>query len=331
MLFANSTAILTDAFPADRRGIALGINQVAAHRRVVHRPDRSAACWPRVDWRRCSWSQRARSACSARSGRTAACGRPAPARHGADRLAGATSPFAVGLTALLAAITYGIQPYGGHTMGWTNPWVLAGLIGGAGCWSSFCVVETRVDEPMFDMSAVPDQGRSRRATSPGLLALDRAAAGCSSCSSSGCRASGCRCTATTSRGTPLWAGIYLLPLTVGVPRRRAAVRATFRPVRRAGLRHRRAADRRGELRRAAAAPDRLQLLGVRRPAGAERHRLGTVLRAEHDGDHEQRAGQQRGAASGMRGTFFNAGHVAVHRRLLLADDRRAGRHRCRAR
>src|SRR5881392_2153718 len=31
------------------------------------------------------------------------------------------------LTALLAAITYGIQPYGGHVMGWTDPWVLAGL------------------------------------------------------------------------------------------------------------------------------------------------------------------------------------------------------------
>ena len=38
--------------------------------------------------------------------------------------------FAVGLGAVLIAITYGIQPYGGHTMGWTNPWVLGGLIGG---------------------------------------------------------------------------------------------------------------------------------------------------------------------------------------------------------
>ena len=38
-----------------------------------------------------------------------------------------------GLTAVLAAITYGIQPYGGHNMGWTNPWVLAGLIGGRPC------------------------------------------------------------------------------------------------------------------------------------------------------------------------------------------------------
>ena len=46
MLMANSTAILTDAFPANQRGFALGINQVAGHRRLVHRPGRSAACCP---------------------------------------------------------------------------------------------------------------------------------------------------------------------------------------------------------------------------------------------------------------------------------------------
>ena len=44
MLIANSTAIITDAFPADQRGLALGINQVAGDRRLVHRPgDRRAA------------------------------------------------------------------------------------------------------------------------------------------------------------------------------------------------------------------------------------------------------------------------------------------------
>ncbi|MGN5733393.1 hypothetical protein [Arthrobacter psychrochitiniphilus] len=39
--------------------------------------------------------------------------------------------FAVGLIAVLVGITYGIQPYGVHTMGWSNPWVLAAVIGGA--------------------------------------------------------------------------------------------------------------------------------------------------------------------------------------------------------
>ncbi len=54
-----------------------------------------------------------------------------------------------GLIALLAGITYGIQPYGGHTMGWSNPAVLSAMAGGALLLAVFCVVETRVAAPMF--------------------------------------------------------------------------------------------------------------------------------------------------------------------------------------
>ena len=59
--------------------------------------------------------------------------------------------FATGLTALLAAITWGIQPYGGHTEGWTNPWVDVGLTGGVALLVVFRVVETRVTQPMFHL------------------------------------------------------------------------------------------------------------------------------------------------------------------------------------
>ena len=38
--------------------------------------------------------------------------------------------FAAGLIAILVGITYGLLPYGGHPMGWTNPWVLTALFGG---------------------------------------------------------------------------------------------------------------------------------------------------------------------------------------------------------
>jgi hypothetical protein len=61
-------------------------------------------------------------------------------------------PFGVGLSAVLIAVTYGIQPSGGHTMGWTNPWVLAGLAGGVALLIVFCVAETRIAEPMFQLS-----------------------------------------------------------------------------------------------------------------------------------------------------------------------------------
>src|SRR4051812_40393057 len=57
--------------------------------------------------------------------------------------------FAVGLSAVLIAVTYGIQPYGGHTMGWTSPWVLAGLTGGSALLAAFAILETRIEAPMF--------------------------------------------------------------------------------------------------------------------------------------------------------------------------------------
>src|SRR5438034_139667 len=57
--------------------------------------------------------------------------------------------FAVGLIAVLVGITYGIQPYGGHTMGWTSPFVLTSIIGGLIVLAAFVAIERRVDDPMF--------------------------------------------------------------------------------------------------------------------------------------------------------------------------------------
>ena len=52
--------------------------------------------------------------------------------------------FGAGLIAVLVGITYGIQPYGGHTMGWTSPLVLGLIIGGLAVLAIFCVIETKV-------------------------------------------------------------------------------------------------------------------------------------------------------------------------------------------
>jgi len=121
--------------------------------------------------------------------------------------------FVVGLGALLVAITYGIQPYGGHPTGWSDPWIIAGLTGGAAMLIAFCVFETKIAEPMFQMSLF-----KIRAFAAGNLASLLGA---------------------IARGglqfmlviwlagiwlplhgydfaeTPLWAGIYMLPLTAG--------------------------------------------------------------------------------------------------------------------
>ena len=60
--------------------------------------------------------------------------------------------FGAGLIAVLVGITYGLLPYGGHPMGWTNPWVLLAMIGGVALLIIFVWVETKVPEPLFRMS-----------------------------------------------------------------------------------------------------------------------------------------------------------------------------------
>ena len=59
--------------------------------------------------------------------------------------------FALGLVGVMVGITYGIQPYGGHTMGWTSPLVLSALLGGLAFLVVFCLIELRVEEPMFHL------------------------------------------------------------------------------------------------------------------------------------------------------------------------------------
>jgi MFS family permease len=210
MLFANSAAILTDAFPSHQRGLALGINQVAALAGsflglII------GGVLSEVDWRLVFyvsvpfgiigtvWSYKSLH----ELGTT---------RKGKLDLPGNLT-FAVGLAVLLAAITYGIQPYGSHTSGWLNPWVLAGLIGGVVLLGVFCLIETRVADPMFNLSLF----RIRAFAAGNLAGL----------------------LASISRGglqfmliiwlqgiwlplhgysfedTPLWSAIYMLPLTAG--------------------------------------------------------------------------------------------------------------------
>ena len=149
MLMANSAAILTDAFPSDKRGFALGINQVAALSGMfiglVAGGLLAAVDWRAVFWVNVPvgvfgtlWAYRKLRETSVRQG-----GR-------VDWWGNIT--FAVGLSAILIAVTFGIQPYGGHAMGWTRPMVLTGLIGGVLLLSAFVVIETRVVDPLFQLS-----------------------------------------------------------------------------------------------------------------------------------------------------------------------------------
>jgi MFS family permease len=210
IVMANSTAILTDAFPADQRGLALGINSVAA----IAGSFLGLVLGGRLsewDWRAVFWVSVPFGVVGALWSLRSLHDNGVRHRGRIDIWGNLT--FALGLSLILVGIIYGLQPYGGHTMGWTNPWVLGSMIGGIALLVVFCLVETRVADPMFELSLF-----RIRAFSMGNLA---------------------GLTASMGRGgmqfmliiwlqgiwlplhgysyesTPLWAGIYLLPLTIG--------------------------------------------------------------------------------------------------------------------
>ncbi len=121
--------------------------------------------------------------------------------------------FAVGLVAVLTGIVYGLQPYGGHTMGWTSPFVLACLIGGIAVLAGFVVIEHHVDDPMFQLHLF----RSRAFTMGNLAGLLAALArgGLQFMLIIWLQGIWLPLHGYSFERTPLWAGIYMIPLTVG--------------------------------------------------------------------------------------------------------------------
>jgi MFS family permease len=210
MLFANSTAILTDAFPANKRGFALGLNQVAAIAGSFIGLILGGVL-AEVDWRAVFfvsvpfgvigtiWSIKSLHEV----------GQKNPGRI--DWLGNAT--FGIGLIALLTGITYGIQPYGDSSQGWGNPWVLGSIVGGLLLLVAFGFVELRVPSPMFDMRLF-----RIRAFSSGIFAGFLAAIGRGGLQFMliiWLQGIWLPLHGYSYESTPLWAGIYMLPITIG--------------------------------------------------------------------------------------------------------------------
>jgi MFS family permease len=210
MVFANSTAILTDAFPARQRGMALGVNQVAAIAGsfIGLVLGGVLAEW---DWRAVFWV-------SVPIGVAGTIWSYLSLHELGERHPGRLDwpgniTFAVGLSALLAGITYGIQPYGGHATGWTNPWVLAGLIGGLALLGAFVVIEGKVPDPMFHLGLFRNRAFALGNLAGLLAAIGRG--GMQFMLIIWLQGVWLPLHGYSYESTPLWAGIYLLPLTVG--------------------------------------------------------------------------------------------------------------------
>jgi len=210
MLMANSAAILTDAFPANQRGTALGVNQISAlagqFLGLV-----AGGVLVTVDWRAVFWV-------NVPIGFVGTIWSYRTLREiGASRAARIDWPgnmaFTCGALALLAAITYGIQPYGGHSTGWTSPLVVGLLSGGVFLLLAFGAIEARVREPMFQLGLFRIRAFAAGNAASLLTAIARG--GLQFMLIIWLQGIWLPLHGYTFDDTPLWAGICLLPLTAG--------------------------------------------------------------------------------------------------------------------
>ncbi len=212
MLTANSTAIITDAFPSDRRGFALGVNQVAGiggsfAGLVV------GGLLSEWHWRAVFWVSVPIGIWGTWMGYRTLRDKPRDRRSAIAIDWWGNLTFGIGLIAILVAITYGLQPYGGHTMGWTSPKVLTGLIGGVLLLVAFCLIETRVADPMMDLKLFRIRAFAAGQTVNFLASMARG--GLQFMLIIWLQGIWLPLHGYDFASTPLWAGIYMLPLTIG--------------------------------------------------------------------------------------------------------------------
>ncbi len=210
-LFSNSAAILTDAFPANQRGMALGVNQIAAiggsfiglilggvlaaiNWRLVFLVSVPVGLFGTV-WAYLNLREMA----------------TIRARQRIDWLGNIT--FAVGLTTLLLGVTYGIEPYGGSPMGWGNPLVITAIVVGVALLAAFVWIETRVSDPMFRLDLFKIRMFAAGNIAGFLAALSRG--GLQFMLIIWLQGIWLPLHGYSFEQTPLWAGIYMTPLLIG--------------------------------------------------------------------------------------------------------------------
>ena len=210
MVMTSGAAILTDAFPADQRGLALGVNQIAGMAGsflgivvggilaainwrwvfIINVPiGLIGTIWGFWQLREIGVRQRARI----------------------DWIGNIT--FAVGLSMVLIGVTNGLQPYGGSPMGWGNPFVLSVVAGGLVILALFAYWETRTPDPLFHLELFKIRA-FLLGNVAGLLG-SVARGGLQFMLVIWLQGIWLPLHGYDYTQTPLWAGIYMLPLTVG--------------------------------------------------------------------------------------------------------------------
>jgi MFS family permease len=210
-LLANSAAILTDAFPANQRGMALGINNIVGVSGMFVGLILGGVLAP-ISWRLVFlisvpvglfgtvWAYLKLRELST------------PRRTRVDWPGNVT--FALGLILIMVSITYGIRPYGSHSTGWTSPRVIILLSAGVVSLLAFVLIERRARDPMFALELLRIRAFTFGTLSTFLAAVARG--GLMFMLIIWLQGIWLPQHGYDFTQTPLWAGIYMLPLTVGM-------------------------------------------------------------------------------------------------------------------
>jgi MFS family permease len=211
MLMANSSAILTDAFPRHQRGLAMGVNQAAAFSGTFIGLIVGGLLAP-FDWHLIFLVSVPVGLLGTVWGYVAL--RELGERHRAhvDWLGNAT--FAVGMVLIMVGLTYGIEPYGAHTMGWSSPLVLGCVSVGVATMVAFAVIERRVATPMFRLPLFAIRPFTAGISASFLAALSRG--GLMFMLVIWLQGIWLPLHGYSFERTPLWAGVAMIPLTVGM-------------------------------------------------------------------------------------------------------------------
>ncbi|MDE1858648.1 MAG: MFS transporter [Thaumarchaeota archaeon] len=210
-LFSNSAAILTDAFPTNERGKALGINMTAAIAGSLVGLVLGGVL-ALFDWRYIflvsvpvgalgtGWSYWKLKDI-------------APRGKGQTLDVWGNLTFASGLTLVILGVTYALEPYGNSSMGWGDPWVVASLGAGLAMLVAFPIIETRVRDPMFHMGLFRNRMFSAANIAGVLSSVGRG--GVQIMLIILLQGIWLPLHGVSYQDTPFWAGVYMLPMIAG--------------------------------------------------------------------------------------------------------------------
>jgi MFS family permease len=210
-LLANAAAIITDAFPSNQRGMALGINNIVGVSGMFVGLVLGGILAP-IDWRLVFLISVPVGLLGTVWAYLKLEERSVPKRAPIDWAGNLT--FALGLILLMVSVTYGIRPYGSHATGWGSPLVLVLLGSGVASLIAFGLIERRVENPMFRLPLFRIRAFTFGTLSTFLSAVARG--GLMFMLIIWLQGIWLPQHGYDFTETPLWAGIYILPLTLGM-------------------------------------------------------------------------------------------------------------------